>query len=96
MKAKLSVTLDDELVAFIDREPGATRSQKIESALRRYRTVQLELKLRHELAAFDEPESDRFETEAWQSAMQEAMWRESGAAISGPSHSRRSRSRDRR
>ena len=34
MKVKVSVTLDDELVAFIDSQPGSTRSAKIEAALK--------------------------------------------------------------
>lgn len=33
MKAKLSLTLDEALVAFVDAEPAATRSEKIESVL---------------------------------------------------------------
>ena len=96
MKSKLSLTLDEELVAFVDAEPGATRSEKIESMLRRYRDVQRDLRLREALAAFNESADDRAETDAWQRVMQEAVWRESGAATSGPSPSRRSRSRVRR
>ena len=96
VKAKLSVTLDESLVAFVDAEPGETRSEKIESVLRRYRAVQRELKLREQLAAFSATESDDSETDAWRRVMQEAMWRESGAAKSGRSLSRRSRSRGRR
>jgi hypothetical protein len=96
MKAKLSLTLEESLVAFVDAEPGATRSEKIETVLRRYRDVQRDLKLREELAAFNDTSDDRSETAAWQRVMQEAMWRESGAATSGPSRSRRSRSRGRR
>jgi hypothetical protein len=93
MKAKLSLTLDEGLVAFVDAEPGATRSEKIESVLRRYRDVQRDLRLRKALAAFKETDDDRVETETWGRVMQEAMWRESGAATSGRSRSRRSRSR---
>ena len=96
VKAKLSVTLDESLVAFVDDEPGATLSEKIESVLRRYRAVQRELKLREQLAAFSATVSDDSETDAWRRVMQEAMWRESGAAKSGRSVSRRSRSRGRR
>jgi hypothetical protein len=92
MKAKLSLTLDEGLLAFVDAEPGATRSEKIESVLRRYRDVQRDLRLRKALAGFDETDADRVETETWGRVMQEAMWRESGAATSGRSRSRRSRS----
>jgi hypothetical protein len=96
MKAKLSLTLEESLVAFVDAEPGATRSEKVETVLRRYREVQRDLKLRDELAAFNDTSDDRSETAAWQRVMQEAMWRESGAATSGLSRSRRRRSRGRR
>jgi len=96
MKSKLSVTLDEGLVAFVDAEPGATRSEKIESVLRRYRDVRRDLQLRAALAAANDTPNDRRETESWQRVMQEAMWRESVAATSGPSPSRPSRSRGRR
>jgi hypothetical protein len=96
MKSKVSVTIESTLVAFVDRERGATRSEKIESILRRYREVQQELDLRRELAAFNDTQDDRADTEAWHRVMQEAMWKESGAGISGPSRSRRSRNRGRR
>ena len=95
MKAKVSLTLDDSLVDFVDRQPGATRSQKVEAALRRYRDAWRDAQLREQLAASGEKEEDA-ETAAWRSVMQEAMWRESAAATSGPSRSRRSRSRGRR
>jgi hypothetical protein len=96
MKAKVSLTLDDALVAFVDAQPGATRSQKVEEALRRYRDAWEDLRLREELAAYDADSKDTAEAEAWRSVMQEAMWRESGAATSGRSRSPRSRSRARR
>ncbi len=96
MKAKLSLTLDEALVAFVDAEPGATRSEKIESVLRRYREVQRDLKLREALANLAQTPEDQAETEAWQRVMTEAAWRESAAATSGPSRSRRSRSPGRR
>ena len=96
MKAKLSLTLDEDLVAFVDREPGATRSEKIESMLRRYRAAQRDLLLREELKAFGESAGDHDEHDAWVRVMQEGMWNESAAATSGRSRSPRSRSRGRR
>ena len=93
MKAKLSLTLDEGLVAFVDREPGATRSEKIESMLKRFREVQRDLLLREELRAFGTADDDDREHDAWVRVMQEAIWRESAAATSGPSRSLRSRSR---
>ena len=96
MKAKVSLTLDDALVAFVDSQPGATRSEKVEAALRRYRDAWRDMKLREELAAYNSGEADRLESEEWLRLMQEGMWRESGAVTSGRSRSRRSRSRARR
>lgn len=96
MKAKVSLTLDDVLLAFLDGQPGATRSEKVENALRRYRAAWTDMKLREELAAYNARDDDNAETAAWQSVMQEAMWSESDAATSGPSRSPRSRSRGRR
>jgi hypothetical protein len=95
MKAKISLTLDDSLVDFVDRQPGATRSQKVETALRRYRDAWRDIQLREQLAGSESKEEDA-ETTAWRGVMQEAMWRESAVATSGPSRSRRSRSRGRR
>ena len=95
MKAKVSLTLDDSLVDFVDRQPGATRSQKVEAALRRYRDAWRDIQLREQLAEAESTEEDA-ETAAWRGVMQEAMWRESAAATSGPSRSRHSRSRGRR
>ncbi len=93
MKSKLSLTLDEGLVAFVDREPGATRSEKIESVLRRFRDVQRDLLLREELRAFGTTDDDNREHDVWVRMMQEGMWKESGAATSGRSPSRGSRSR---
>jgi hypothetical protein len=95
MKAKVSLTLDDALVDFVDRQPGATRSQKVEAALRRYRDAWRDIQLREQLGEAESTEADA-ETAAWRGVMQEAMWRESAAATSGPSRSQRSRSRGRR
>lgn len=96
MKTKLSITLDESLVTFVDDQPGATRSEKLEAIVRRFREVQRDVHLRRQLAAFSESAEDRHETDAWQRAMEEAQWRESDAATSGPSPSRPSRSRGRR
>ncbi|MGE0392389.1 MAG: hypothetical protein AB7I25_03865 [Vicinamibacterales bacterium] len=96
MKTKLSLTLDEDLVAFVDGEPGATRSEKIESMLRRYRAAQRDLLLREELRAFGASSEDDREHDAWVRVMQEGVWNESAAATSGPSRSPRSRSRARR
>jgi hypothetical protein len=96
MKAKVSLTLDDVLVAFVDSQPGATRSEKVETALRRYRDAWRDMKLREELACYNPSEAERRESEDWLRLMQEGMWNESGAVTSARSRSRRPRSRARR
>ena len=50
MKTKLSVTLDESLVTFVDSESGESRSQKIELIVRRYRDAHRDAALRRELA----------------------------------------------
>jgi metal-responsive CopG/Arc/MetJ family transcriptional regulator len=96
MKKKLSVTLDDSLLTFVDSESGASRSEKIETIVRRYRDACRDAQLRRELAAFNTSSHDDAESDAWRKVMEEAQWSESDAATSGPSRSRRSRSRVRR
>ncbi len=76
MKAKLSVTVDVSLVAFLDSLPGKTRSAKLQQALRRYRKIHEDLKLREELAAYVEDDDERREREAWERTAAEAMWRD--------------------
>jgi len=96
MKAKLSLTLDESLVAFVDAEPGESRSEKIESMLRRYRDAQRDAALRRELAAFNAIADDDAESAAWRQVMEASQWNESAAATSGQSPFQRSRSRARR
>ncbi len=96
MKAKVSLTLDDALLAFVDTQPGVTRSQKVESALRRYRDAWQDARLRAALTESSDDQDDRAEADAWRRVMQEAMWKPSAVETSGPSRSRRSPSRARR
>ena len=96
MKAKLSLTLDESLVAFVDSEPGESRSEKIESMVRRYREAREDLVLRQELAAHDASTTDDAESAAWRQVMEGSQWNESAVATSGRSRSPRSRSRGRR
>lgn len=93
MKKKLSVTLDDSLLTFVDAESGASRSEKIETIVRRYRAARRDIELRQQLSALNSSVSDDADAEAWRKVMEEAQWNESGAATSGQSRSRRSRSR---
>ena len=76
MKAKLSVTVDVALVTFLDSLPGKTRSAKLEAALREYRKIHEDLKLREELAAYVEDDEERLEREAWAQARAEVMWKD--------------------
>jgi len=96
VKTKLSVTIDEGLVSFVDAEPGQSRSDKIESILRRYRDALRDVELRKELAAFNASEEDSAEDDAWRRVMEASLWNESAGAKSGPSRSQRSRSRGRR
>src|SRR5688500_15635241 len=96
MKKKLSVTLDDSLLTFVDAESGASRSEKIETIVRRYRDARRDAELRRQLAAVNASAEDDAEAAAWRKVMEEDQWTESGAATSGRSRSRHSRSRGRR
>lgn len=96
MKKKLSVTLEESLVSFVDGEPGASRSDKIESILRRFRDAIRDVQLRKELAAFNQTEDDAAEDDAWRQVMEASLWSESDVEKSGQSRSRRSRNRGRR
>src|SRR5688572_32799694 len=95
VKKKLSVTLDETLVAFVDSETGESRSEKIEAIVRRFRQARRDAELRRELASVNSTTDDDAESAAWRAVMEESQWNESGAAISGPSRSPRSRSRGR-
>jgi metal-responsive CopG/Arc/MetJ family transcriptional regulator len=96
MKKKLSLTLDDSLLTFVDSESGASRSEKIETIVRRYRDARRDAELRRQLAALNPSADDDAESEAWSKVMEASQWSESGAVTSGRSRSPRSRSRGRR
>ena len=76
MKAKLSATVEEPLIEFLDSLPGNTRSEKLEVVLTRYKKLQEELELREQLAVYYEDEDERREREAWELAVAEAMWSE--------------------
>jgi hypothetical protein len=83
MKAKLSVTIDEALVSFVDGVPGQSRSEKIESILRRCRDALRDVQLRKELAAFNASDDGSAEDAAWRQVMETAAWNESAEATSG-------------
>lgn len=76
MKEKLSVTLDATLVKFLDRQPGASRSAKLERVLQQFKAVKADLALRQALAAANEGEGERIEREAWVRTMEQDQWNE--------------------
>lgn len=76
MKAKLSATVEPELLEFLDSLPGETRSEKLERVLEKFRQLQEESRLRAELGDHDEADEERLEREAWERTVAEAMWTE--------------------
>ena len=76
MKAKLSATVEEPLLEFLDSLPGATRSEKLEVVLSRYKKLHEELELRDELSVYYEDEEERSEREAWELTVAESMWSE--------------------
>lgn len=76
MKAKLSATVEEPLLDFLDSLPGETRSEKLEKVLSRYQQLHEELELRERLAVYYEDEDERREREAWELTVAEAMWAE--------------------
>lgn len=76
MKGKLSATVEEPLLEFLDSLPGKTRSEKLELVLSRYRALTDELQLRRELASYYEDEQEARDREAWELTVAESMWEE--------------------
>jgi hypothetical protein len=76
MKSKISVTVDQSLLEFLDSLPGESRSEKIESAVRKLKKVADEKELRVQLGGYREDDAERVERELWESTIAEAMWTE--------------------
>ncbi len=76
MKAKISVTMDQALIDFLDSLPGESRSEKIEDAVCKVRRMAEEKELRIQLGGYVEEAAERVEREIWESAVAEAMWTE--------------------
>lgn len=76
MKGKLSATVDEYLLEFLDSLPGKTRSEKLELILTRYKQLEEERLLRRELSEFNQngEHDDEWEREAWEQTVSEAMW----------------------
>lgn len=76
MKGKLSATVEEPLLAFLDSLPGKTRSGKLEGVLTRFKRFAEEKQLREQLAGYREEEDEQSEREAWERTFAEAMWNE--------------------
>jgi hypothetical protein len=76
MKVKLSATIEEPLIEFLDSVPGKTRSEKLERILETFRLIEEERRLRQQLGQSEEDKDERAEQEAWERTMGEAMWSE--------------------
>lgn len=76
MKGKLSATVEEPLLKFLDSLPGKTRSEKLERVLSKFKQLEEERQLRSELAARPENDDEKSEREAWERTVSEAMWSE--------------------
>lgn len=74
MKEKLSTTIEEPLLQFLDSLPGKTRSEKLERILLKFKQLDEELRLRKQLAAHVEDDDDQMEREVWERTVAEAMW----------------------
>ena len=74
MKEKLSTTIEEPLLQFLDSLPGKTRSEKLERILLKFKQLDEELQLRKQLAAHVEDDDDQMERELWERTVAEAMW----------------------
>ena len=74
MKEKLSTTIEEPLLRFLDSLPGKTRSEKLERILLKFKQLDEELQLRKQLAAHVEDDDDQMEREVWERTVAEAMW----------------------
>ena len=76
MKGKLSATIEEPLIKFLDSIPGKTRSEKLERILEKFKRLEEEKRLRQQLGQFRKEDDERLEREAWERTFEEAMWSE--------------------
>ncbi len=76
MKGKLSATVEEPLIEFLDSLPGKTRSEKLEFVLSRYKRLTEELDLRDQLRGYYEDDGERRDREAWELTVAESQWRD--------------------
>ena len=77
-KGKLSATVEEPLLEFLDSLPGETRSEKLERVLSTFKRLAEERQLRKELSDYwkREQNAERAEREAWERTVSEVMWNE--------------------
>ena len=76
MKGKLSATVEEPLLAFLDSLPGKSRSEKLERVLERFKRFADDKRLREQLCGYRQKEDEQLEQEAWERTFDEAMWNE--------------------
>ncbi|MEW6325117.1 MAG: hypothetical protein AB1515_06995 [Nitrospirota bacterium] len=76
MKGKLSATIEEPLIKFLDSIPGKTRSEKLERILETFRRLEEDKRLRRQLGQHREEEDECLEREAWERTFEESMWSE--------------------
>jgi hypothetical protein len=76
VKGRLSATVAEPLLEFLDSLPGNSRSEKLERVLLRFKEMKDEKRLREQLSGYREDDEERIEREAWERTFDEAMWSE--------------------
>jgi sugar diacid utilization regulator len=76
LKEKLSTTIEEPLLQFLDSLPGKTRSEKLERVLSKFKQVEEERQLRKQLSEQVEENDEQMERQAWERTVAEAMWTE--------------------
>ena len=76
VKGKISATVEEPLLEFLDSMPGKTRSEKLERLLSKVKRLEEERELRRQLGEHLEDEDERLEREVWERTVSEVMWSE--------------------
>jgi hypothetical protein len=76
LKGKISATVQEPLLDFLDSLPGRTRSEKLERVLALYKEMHDDRRLREQLSGHREDEDEQREREAWARTFEETMWSE--------------------
>lgn len=73
MKEKISATIDERLLEYLDSLPGKNRSRRLEHVLRTFKEYEEDRQLRQELEAYEWSKEERLESEAWHRLFAETM-----------------------